>query len=273
MSLNRSDLPAAIADELLCIADTKWVLGHWYIKLILNGRSLTDFNALAAMAQDQLGHTRSLFSLLEDRGYPASQLEFGRSRFEVHNMELLDEPPKNWADFLVTASLAEYALRVLFASYENSTDKVLGQFAMQCERESEFHSLYLDGGLMGLSSDEKQLAIESLLKRYPLALRWFGSTSVDLPHVEGFRKSSLEDLRKDFVRLCNDGIASHLQSELPPKDMTCENPWDWSRRRPQGSAMPATLWEFVLPTNEQAVMCRRPIIQSTKDSIRFTTTA
>ena len=24
-------------DELLCIADSDWVLGHWYIKVMLNG--------------------------------------------------------------------------------------------------------------------------------------------------------------------------------------------------------------------------------------------
>jgi hypothetical protein len=35
----------------------------------------------------------------------------------------------------------------------------------------------------------------------------------------------------------------------------------------------ARLWEFVLPTSEQAVMCRRPLMESAKDSIRFTTAA
>ena len=44
-------------DELLCIADSNWVLGHWYIKVMLNGRSLPDCTAFAGMGQDSLGHT------------------------------------------------------------------------------------------------------------------------------------------------------------------------------------------------------------------------
>jgi ring-1,2-phenylacetyl-CoA epoxidase subunit PaaC len=104
------------------MSNSKWVLGHWYIKLIQNGRSLTDFNALAAMAQDQLGHTRSLFALLEARGNSGERLEFGRDRAEVQSMELLDEPPTSWADFLVTTSLAEYALRTLFGAHAGSCD-------------------------------------------------------------------------------------------------------------------------------------------------------
>ena len=32
----------ALMQELLCIADTDWGLGHWYIKVMLNGRSLPD---------------------------------------------------------------------------------------------------------------------------------------------------------------------------------------------------------------------------------------
>ena len=53
MAADEVSLPQPLVDELLCVADSKWVLGHWYIKLIQNGRSLTDFNAFAAMAQDR----------------------------------------------------------------------------------------------------------------------------------------------------------------------------------------------------------------------------
>ena len=64
--------------EMLCIADTDWVLGHWYIKVMLNGRSLTDCSAFAGMAQDTLGHTRAMFRYLEDElDLPEHQLECG----------------------------------------------------------------------------------------------------------------------------------------------------------------------------------------------------
>ena len=50
----------ALMQELLCIADTDWVLGHWYIKVMLNGRSLPDCTAFAGMGRDR-GHTRAIF--------------------------------------------------------------------------------------------------------------------------------------------------------------------------------------------------------------------
>lgn len=262
----------SLVDELLCIADTKWILGHWYIKAILNGRSLTDFNAMAAMAQDQLGHTRSLFSLLQDRGQSAAHLEFERSRFDVRSMELLDSPPTSWPDFLVTTSLAEYGLRVLFAAHENSIDKVVGSFAGQCERESEFHTWYLDGGLQGLNPEETAKAVESLSYRYPLALRWFTSPSTDSIYSYGYRDQSMLALAEEFRRVCEEGVANRLGTKLPQVNLDISN-WDEIRRRETGSAMPERLWEFVLPTNQQAVMCRRPLVESAKDSIRFTTQA
>jgi len=41
-----SDLKA----DLLCIADSNWVLGHWYTNCMLNGRELTDFTSMAGIA-------------------------------------------------------------------------------------------------------------------------------------------------------------------------------------------------------------------------------
>ena len=71
--------------DMLCIADTDWVLGHWYIKVMLNGRSLTDCTAFAGMAQDTLGHTRAMFRFLEEElNLPEHQLEFGRDRDQLH---------------------------------------------------------------------------------------------------------------------------------------------------------------------------------------------
>ena len=97
--------------EMLCIADTDWVLGHWYIKVMLNGRSLTDCTAFAGMAQDSLGHTRAMFRYLEEElGLPDHQLEFGRERDQLHDLEMLSAPPENWGDFLVSTFLAEIAV-------------------------------------------------------------------------------------------------------------------------------------------------------------------
>ena len=66
--------------QLLCVADSNWVLGHWYTVCMLNGRELTDFTSMAGIAEDKLGHTRALFRFMEEYyELPEYQLEFGRA--------------------------------------------------------------------------------------------------------------------------------------------------------------------------------------------------
>ena len=70
---------ASVKANLLCIADSNWVLGHWYTNCMLNGRELTDFTSMAGIAEDKLGHVRALFRFMEEYfGLPEYQLEFGR---------------------------------------------------------------------------------------------------------------------------------------------------------------------------------------------------
>ena len=91
--ITKDDLQHYLVAELLCAADTNWVLGHWFLKVIMNGRSLTDCTAFAGMAQDTLGHTRALFQILEDwNDMPDQQLEFGRGIEKIHSMQVLDKP-------------------------------------------------------------------------------------------------------------------------------------------------------------------------------------
>jgi 1,2-phenylacetyl-CoA epoxidase catalytic subunit len=251
-----ADHPKYLLDEILCIADTKWVLGHWYIKAIQNGRSLTDFNALAAMSQDQLGHVRALFSLLEQSfQLKTNWLEFERSITDIHSMELLDEPPINWADFIVSTWLGEHALLTRFTATKESGDG-LSALALQCAEECEFHILYLDGSLDGFSQAEKLLALESFAIRQPLASRWFIEAS--------------ETVRLAFDKKCSElKVILGASNNIQPVNHTNDLSWDSARSRTANSAMPSVLWEFILPTSEQAVMCRRPLMVSTDDGIRF----
>ena len=139
----------ALMQELLCIADTDWVLGHWYIKVMLNGRSLPDCTAFAGMGQDSLGHTRAIFRLLEDRlNLPEHQLEFGRQPEALHDLEALSRPPQNWGDFLMTAFLTECAVWRLFSTFLNGADKELAGMVKHFGKELYFHRLGLEGWML-----------------------------------------------------------------------------------------------------------------------------
>src|SRR5210317_548813 len=134
--------------EMLCIADTDWVLGHWYIKVMLNGRSLTDCTAFAGMAQDSLGHTRAMFRYLEEElDLPEHQLEFGRDREQLHDMQMLSSPPENWGDFLVSTFLAEIAVWRMLNTFKDSTVDDMKGMVRHFGKELYFHRIGLEGWL------------------------------------------------------------------------------------------------------------------------------
>ena len=135
----------AVKSELLCIADSNWVLGHWYTNCMLNGRELTDFTSMAGIAEDKLGHVRALFRFMEEYyELPEFQLEFGRDIDAIHSMEMLDAPPRNWADFIVTLSLADAAIWRLENTLRDGNFAPVASLTTKFGEEVYFHQLCLD---------------------------------------------------------------------------------------------------------------------------------
>lgn len=252
--------------EFLNITDSKWVLGHWYVKIILNGRAIPDFTSMAGMAQDELGHTRAMFDFLEQSlGLPENQIEFGRKSEEVHNMELLDEAPQSWTDYVLSVYLAEHALWHEMEAYIDGKNQAISNLFTKFVEEGYFHRLYIDGWITSLSEEEMEEASKVLSRRLPIIHAWFTQDGDNSLVAAGFKTKTAEEIAQNFNQsveeLCK-------QLNLPvPEVKTFEGDWDAYRRRPAGSKMPAKLWEYILPTSEEAKMARRPLEQSLEDNI------
>lgn len=255
----------SLLGELLCIADSKWVLGHWYVKVIPNGRTIPDFASMAGMAQDELGHTRALLNYLEQtQELTEGQLEFGRPADKIHNMELLDNAPLDWADFVVTAYLAEQALWSTLEAYIGGSNIPVSNICKKFSEEGYFHRLYVDGWVAAFSEEEKQSAAEAVKSRLPIARKWFDFGD-ETQREAGARLWSAEECRQHFEEGVQN-LAKALAIDLPKTGESSED-WDKVRRRPLGSKMPDRLWEYIVPTSEEAVMARRPLSESVKDNI------
>ncbi|MEP4149238.1 MAG: Phenylacetic acid catabolic protein [Halioglobus sp.] len=262
--------------EMLCIADTDWVLGHWYIKVMLNGRSLTDCTAFAGMAQDTLGHTRAMFRYLEEElDLPEHQLEFGREREQLHDMQMLSSPPENWGDFLVSTFLAEVAVwRMLNTFKESSAVPSIKGMVKHFGKELYFHRIGLEGWLKATEESDRADMREAMLRRAPQAIAWFDHkdrSGTDLLLQEGVRSSSVWDARLGFIEeslgkltaalgMSDEEITSIMEQGL-------EGEWDSTRRRSADSILPDTLWEFMIPTDADTVSLRRPLAVSIDDNL------
>jgi 1,2-phenylacetyl-CoA epoxidase catalytic subunit len=220
---------------------------------------------MAGMAQDELGQTRAIFNFIEQTyDLPENQIEFGRSADKIHSMQLLDEAPQNWADFIVTLYLTEQAQWSALEGYVGGEYVPVSNFCKKFAEEGYFHRLYVDGWLAALTDEEKKDAAKAFVKRLPLARQWFnfGDETV---HEAGIRPWSAADCLTHFEEGIK-ALAKAIGIDIPAVGGNVKA-WDAIRRRPEGSTMPARLWEYVLPTSDAATMARRPLSESVKDNI------
>ena len=261
--------------ELLCIADSNWILGHWYINCMLNGRELTDFTSMAGIAEEKLGHTRALFRFMEEYfELPEFQLEFGRDAGQIHSPEFLDLPPENWADFISSLFLADLALWRFSATFMEGNFAPVANLTRRFGEECYFHQLCIDGWMKNFSATEKTEAGLALMKRLPQALAWFGSeqqSSADVLLEQGLRTESVWSARAKFLDDISAKLAPHTaisSEELAGiAGQALPEQWDSLRRRQKDSRIPGGLWETVIPTSEAAQIARRPLSVSVKDNI------
>src|SRR5437763_16639460 len=92
---------AALYRLLSSIADNKYLLGRRYAEWCTGAPMLESAVAAAAMAQDELGHARSLYPLL--RGFPeatetATVEEAGWQSRPTSAMACLDRPFTRWTE-------------------------------------------------------------------------------------------------------------------------------------------------------------------------------
>jgi 1,2-phenylacetyl-CoA epoxidase catalytic subunit len=265
------ELKQALRDELVTIADCKWVLGHWYIKVLRNGRGLQDFTSMAAMAQDVLGHTRALFKFLEDvLDEPEGALEFGRDKDELHAMSLLDAAPESWGDFVGTVFLAEAAIAELADTLKGGGFEIAGPLLEQIGVESEFHLLCASGWLKSFSDADRAGLQAALPGRLPQAVAWFGNEAADDVLLDaGIRRKSVAEARKAFVERALPKLAADagIDADLVASDARPGPSWDPVRRRESDRVFSADMWEFMVPTNEDAVLARRPLAISVADNV------
>ncbi|MQA82400.1 MAG: hypothetical protein GEV10_28730 [Streptosporangiales bacterium] len=177
------------------IADTAWVLGHWYMASIPNSRALADFSALAGMGQEAFGLVSGMFEQLD------TDTDFeSRSADEIASAPFLDAAPTSWADLVVGSLFAEILLRadaslLLGDGSETAEDAELAGLIRRVVEVSGFHLDYELGWLDVVRRAEPDAVRECLSRRGEPALAWaaarhpqaldlFADVTMRVPDVE-----------------------------------------------------------------------------------------
>jgi len=172
---------AAVHGLILCLADSKRLLGMRYAEWILGAPELETGIACASMAQDEWGHGRLLYALLKDVT-DVDRLEHGREAHEYRNIEALDREPADWFELVAINALVDLALTVQLEALVDSAYVPLRQRVAKLLEEERFHGAHGAAWLKRLAAageaPRAQMS-DAVKKTLAQTTRWFGPDSED----------------------------------------------------------------------------------------------
>lgn len=241
---------AAARDLILCLADTKRVLGLRYSDWILGAPELEAGIAASGMAQDEWGHARILYALLKDFGDDPQEVEHGRDASAYRSIEALDAPIETWPEFVAANALVDTALTVML---ESLADGALAPVASRLRKQIEEERFHFAHGvawlrrLTGAGAESRTEVGAACARAWPATLRWFGpprSAATDALAASGVLARAGDELRARFLQRV--GPALHeggLELVTPSANgfaaraTLAWSSWDEPSRRAGGTAL------------------------------------
>ena len=243
---------AALFAILSSLADNKQAIGRRYAYWCNGAPALEAAVAAAAMTQDELGHARTLYPLLEDFSQAASdprQVEPMTRTLQYH-LACLDYEFPGWADFVATNFWVDIALTTFFEAAQHSSYEPLRQRAWKIVQEERTHALFADGWLRRLANAGgavRATLVASLNRLWTETLCWFGPN--DDPHMhqlydEGIIDATPDELRRRYLRTIMPTLSS-LEINVPvsfhagTKRWELHQPLPWKTWDPLARRAPA----------------------------------
>ena len=198
----------ALFDLLATLADNKYFLGRRYAEWCNGAPTLESSVAAAAMAQDELGHARALYPVLQDfpQGKEHPEAFEPETRADFANVAFLDEEFGGWPDFVAANFLLDTALSVLFEFAQESHFEPLRGRSRKLLLEEQSHALFGEGWARRLarSGGAVRASLQaSLARAWPETLCWFGPADDargSLLQRSGVLSGGPDDLRQRWLQ-------------------------------------------------------------------------
>jgi ring-1,2-phenylacetyl-CoA epoxidase subunit PaaC len=196
------ELAQATANMVVALADNKYFLAHRLAAWGVGAPTLESAVACTAIAQEEAGHARGLYSLLEDfpRETAPPPLEREGDRERKYALSYLVEPTTSFVRGVAALTLADRACTVLLEAAASSSFEGLRKRAVRILGDEKFHQRYADGRV-------RELARSAVLEReltalLPETLCWFGPTGergLETLVEAGIVAQRNEELRQAFL--------------------------------------------------------------------------
>lgn len=162
---------------ILSFADDEFILGYRDSEWTGVAPFIEEDIAFSSIAQDEIGHARALYELLEAySGLKADDTAFGRQPFEYLNCKLVEHPREDWAFSIARQYLYDAADTVRVDSILRSSFKPLAEISEKIAREEKYHQLHMKSWIERLANgnaDSRTRLEKALAKVFPLALGLF----------------------------------------------------------------------------------------------------
>jgi phenylacetate-CoA oxygenase PaaI subunit len=194
---------AALFAILSSLADNKHAMGRRYAFWSNGAPALEAAVAAAAMTQDELGHARTLYPLLEDfaQGQEISGELDPMTRTLHYHLAYLDNDFRGWSDFVATNFLLDTALTTFFEAAQNSTYEPLRARARKIMQEERIHAMHAEGWVNRLAKAGgavRAALVDSLQRLWDETLCWFGT--YDDPVMQQLHQEGIIDATPDELR-------------------------------------------------------------------------
>jgi ring-1,2-phenylacetyl-CoA epoxidase subunit PaaC len=213
---------AALFAVLSSLADNKQAIGRRYAYWCNGAPALEAAVAAAAMTQDELGHARTLYPLLEDFSQAESdpgQVE-PMTRTLHYHLGYLDHDFQGWSDFVATNFLLDSAITTFFEAAKDSSYEPLRQRARKIVQEERIHEMHADGWVRRLAKAGgavRSTLLDSLMRLWDETLCWFGPNddlNMQRLYSEGIIDATPDELRSRYLQKIMHTLSS-LEIDVP----------------------------------------------------------
>ncbi|MFN8509915.1 MAG: 1,2-phenylacetyl-CoA epoxidase subunit PaaC [Deinococcaceae bacterium] len=227
---------------MLSIADDDFILGYRDSEWTGIGPLIEEDIAMSSIAQDEIGHARALYELIEQRtGQSADDIALGRSPSEYRHCALVEHPREDWAFSIVRQYLYDAAEEVRAETLLHSSDSDLAGIFKKIVREEKYHRLHGHTWMVRLAHGgtvSKNHLLRALQRAIPLALGFFEPLPNEKELVEtGILPKSTDEMRSVFI----ERIEGELRDQGIDIDVSGSQPTVGGRTGHHTTAF-STLW-------------------------------
>ncbi|HNP94066.1 MAG TPA: phenylacetate-CoA oxygenase subunit PaaC [Cyclobacteriaceae bacterium] len=160
----------ALKELLYKMADDQLIMGHRNSEWTGFGPLLEEDIAFSSMAQDKIGHSLAMYTMLQELGeQDPDTVAFTRNADQFHNCQLTELPNGEYDFSLIRHFLFDTAEALRFEMLTRSTYEPLAQIASKIRGELRYHTMHAQTWIKQLGSATEE-SISRLQKSLEYAL-------------------------------------------------------------------------------------------------------